>query len=71
VQATAAGRRKSIGLKGKAPIPAGRPPLGKRVSQSVQKLSRYHLPIRSKPKGKRPHNLAKNVGAGIQNAGKW
>ena len=70
VQSTTAGIRKSIGEKGKASIPAGRPPIGKAISKSTQKPSCYHLPIRNKPQGKRPHNLAKSVSGGIQNAGK-
>ena len=71
VQVTAAGRRKGTGKKGKAPIPAGRPPTGKNPLVPVHNLSRYHLPIRNKPKGKRLHSLVTNVGAGVQNAGKW
>ncbi len=33
--------------------------------------SRYFLPTRRPPKGRRPHSLKANVDKGYQNAGKW
>ena len=32
---------------------------------------RFYLPVRNQAKGKRPHNLAKNMLNNSQNAGKW
>lgn len=43
--------------------------MGKENKQQTQ--TRYSLPIRNKPKGKRRHDLALSVQTGTQNAGKW
>ena len=70
VEATASGRRK-YGSKGKASAIGGRPPIGKNKENKQSLVSRYQLPIRSEPKGKRPHNLRLSVVNNTQNAGKW
>ena len=69
VQATASGRRK-YGSEWKAYAAADRPPAGKNKENERLSDSRYHLPIRSEPKGKRPHNLRLSVLMNIHNAGK-
>ncbi len=69
VQATASGRRK-YGSRGKAPSTAGRP-LSTKQKENIPSSSRYQLPLRKEAKGKRPHNLARSVLKGTQNAGKW
>ena len=74
VQATAAGRRKQGKTKGKGKEIAGRPL--KRLQdfpsqQSNYTCSRYQMPTRKEPKGRRVHSLNKNIQLGQQNAGKW
>ena len=72
VQATASGRRKH-GTKGKAPIPSGRRVKSVAINKEnkMPAVSRFELPIRREPKGKRPHSLSLNIKKGTQNAGKW
>ena len=60
VQAMASGRRKT-GSKGKAPAPAGRPPIAKLGGKIHLTSSRYDLPLRDPTKGKHPHNLAVSI----------
>lgn len=74
VQATAAGRRKKGKTKGNGKEIAGRPlkclkNLSNVPSSSTD--SRYCMPTRKEPKGKRLHSLIKNINCGQQNAGKW
>jgi len=74
VQATAAGRRKQGKTRGKGKEIAGRPL--KRLQdfpsqQSNYTCSRYQMPTRKEPKGRRVHSLNKNIQLGQQNAGKW
>ena len=62
IQATAAGRRKT-GTRGKATIPKGQLVT---AAQKVKRLreSRHCMPVRRKPKGKRPHNLTESINKG-------
>ena len=53
--------QRKYGSKGKAYAVAGRPPAGKNKENERPSDSQYHLPIRSEPKGKCPHNLGLNV----------
>ena len=69
IQATAAGRRKT-GAREKATIPKGRPVTAAQKVTRPQE-SRHCMPVRRKPKGKRPHNLTESIIKGQQNAGKW
>ena len=71
IQATAAGRRKRGVSRGKGKIPAGRPVKVQTGSKSKAMITRYFLPVRKAPKGKRPHNLSLSTVIGTQNAGKW
>ena len=73
VQATAAGRRRKGLSRGKAKVTPGKP-LGKQKGQPPAKMvqeSRYILPTRREPKGKRKHSLKLSIEKGHQNAGKW
>ena len=69
VQATAAGRRKGSKSRGKARATPGKPV--KSARNGKKDPSRYHLPTRRPPKGRRPHSLRANIDKGCQNAGKW
>ena len=69
IQATAAGRRKT-GTRGKGAIPKGRPVTAAQKATRPWE-SRHCMPVRRKPKGKRPHNLTESINKGQQNAGKW
>ena len=73
VQATAAGRRRKDLSRGKAKATPGKP-LGLLKGQPPAKKqldSRYILPTRREPKGKRKHSLKLSIEKGHQNAGKW
>ena len=73
VQATAAGRRRKDLSRGKAKATPGKP-LGLLKGQPPVKKqldSRYILPTRREPKGKRKHSLKLSIEKGHQNAGKW
>ena len=75
VQATAAGRRRKDLSRGKARVTPGKP-LGLLKGQPPAKKplandSRYVLPTRREPKGKRKHSLKLSIEKGHQNAGKW
>jgi len=69
VQATAAGRRKQGKTRGKGKEIAGRP--HKRLQDDPSQQSKYQMPTRKEPKGRRGHSLNKNIQLGQQNAGKW
>ena len=69
IQATAAGRRKT-GTRGKGAIPKGRPVTAAQKATTPRE-SRHCMPVRRKPKGKRPHNLTESINKRQQNAGKW
>ena len=73
VQATAAGRRKGTKSRGKARVTPGAPVKSARgkTSEIYDTDSRYYIPTRRPPKGRRPHSLTCNVERGQQNAGKW
>ena len=71
IQATAAGRRKRGVSRGKGKIPAGRPAKAQTGCKLKAIITRYFLPVRKEPKGKRPHSLSLNISKGTQNAGKW
>ena len=72
VQATAAGRRKTLS-RGKAKVTAGRPvknEAGTRRTQGDENIS-CHIPPRNLKSPKRLHSLTANVALSQQNAGKW
>lgn len=76
VQATAAGRRRKGISRGKARSTSGRPKASSGSSfqprsQPVRDLSRFCMPMRNRPKGKRLHSLSENIDLSQQNAGKW
>lgn len=73
VQATAAGRRRKGRSKGKGKEIAGRPPKSSALilGSSISTTSRYCMPVRNEPKGRRLHSLLQNINSGQQNAGKW
>ena len=72
VQATAAGRRKGLKSRGKARAIPGKPPKSARQDgNGSDTISRFHLPTRRPPKGRRLHSLRANIDKGLQNAGKW
>ena len=71
VQAASAGRRK-YGSRGKARVTAGKPVKLANNKENLQpSQSRFTLPTRRAPKGKRPHDLSLNISKNVQNAGKW
>ena len=72
VQATAAGRRKNTKSRGRARLTPGAPVKSAKSSQKIYDPdSRYFIPTRRPPKGRRPHSLTHNIERGQQNAGKW
>lgn len=68
VNAQSAGRRRKCISRGKAKLPPGRP---KGMKVAVYPPSRFQLPCRRQPPGKRQHSLKAGILAGTQNAGKW
>ena len=71
VQAASAGRRK-YGSRGKARVTAGKPVKLANNKENLQPSeSRFTLPTRRAPKGKRPHDLSLYISKNVQNAGKW
>ena len=68
VSAKAAGRRRKAVSRGKAKLPPGRP---KGMKLAEYPPSRFHLPNRREPPGKRAHSLHSSITLGTQNGGKW
>ena len=72
MQATAAGRRKGTKSRGKARVTPGALVKSARGNCEIHDTdSRYRIPTRRPPKGRRPHSLTCNIEKGQQNAGKW